>query len=222
MIVASLPMVSALQELTELLPWGKATLLQFKEAEEAYNKQVAVIARMDNFFDYIISVIVIAFLPALFEETLFRGAIQNLFSRWFKMPLLAIVLTSIIFSAIHGSYLGFLSRFVLGFLLGWLYYRTGNIWLNIVAHFINNAMAVTALYVSTKPGKKVDISNMDENFPLWTGLVSILLVIGLMLYFEKIAKKDIDRPGEEVLLPGFDNRGNPFLPNSPNAEISSQ
>ena len=84
---------------------------------------------------------VIAFLPALFEETLFRGGMQNLFSRWFKKPLLAIVVTSIIFSAIHGSYLGFLSRFALGFLLGWIYYRTGNIWLNIIGHFFNNAFA---------------------------------------------------------------------------------
>ena len=83
-MLAALPLVSALQDLTTLFPWSKATLLKFKLAEDAYNQQVAVIARMDNFTDYIISVVVIAFLPALFEETLFRGGIQNLLSRWFK------------------------------------------------------------------------------------------------------------------------------------------
>jgi membrane protease YdiL (CAAX protease family) len=138
-MLAALPLVSALQDLTNLFPWSKATLLKFKLAEDAYNEQVAVIARMDNFTDYILSVVVIAFLPALFEETLFRGGIQNLLSRWFKKPVLAIIVTSIIFSAIHGSYLGFLSRFALGFVLGWIYYRTGNIWLNIIGHFFNNA-----------------------------------------------------------------------------------
>lgn len=210
-MLAALPMVSALQELTEMLPWSKAAMTRFKLAEETYNKQVAVMARMNDFTDYLISVVVIAFLPALFEETLFRGGIQNLFSRWFKMPILAIVVTSIIFSAIHGSYLGFLSRFALGFILGWIYYRTGNIWLNILGHFFNNAFAVTMLYVYTKPGQKVDPSKIDETMPLWAGLVSIALVYGLMVLFEKVSKKEIDHPGEELPMPGVAYSSNPFL-----------
>ena len=210
-MLASLPAVGALQELTEMLPWSKATLLQFKVAEDMYNKQVAVIARMDNVGDYIISVIVIALLPAVFEETLFRGGIQNLLSRWFKMPVLAVVLTAIIFSAVHGSYLGFLSRFALGFVLGWVYYRTGNIWLNIIGHFFNNAAAITSLYLSTKTGEKVDPSKMEEHFPLWGGLLSIAVVVGLFILFEKINKKDIYRPGEEVLIPGYNFSNNPFI-----------
>ncbi len=209
-MLAALPLVSALQDLTTLLPWSKAALLKFKEAEDAYNQQVAVIARMDNFADYIISVVVIAFLPALFEETLFRGGMQNLFSRWFKKPLLAIVLTSIIFSAVHGSYLGFLSRFALGFVLGWIYYRTGNIWLNIIGHFFNNAFAVTAMYLFTKPGEHPDPSKMDGQIPLWVGLASIAALYGLFSLFDKVSKNEIDQPGEEVLIPGLEPSNNLF------------
>ena len=209
-MMAALPIVSALQDITAMLPWSKATLLKFKLAEDAYNKQVAVIARMNNFKDYVISVIVIAFLPALFEETLFRGGLQNLLSRWFKMPILAIIITAIIFSAIHGSYLGFLSRFALGFILGWIYYRTGNIWLNILGHFFNNAFAVTALYLVTKPGEALDASKIDDKFPLWIALVSIAAIYSLFLLFEKWSKDEIDRPGEEVPMPGVDYTDNPF------------
>ena len=208
---ASLPIVGALQELTTMLPWSKATLLQFKAAEEAYDKQVMIIARMDNFLDYLISIIMIAFLPAVFEETLFRGGLQNLLSRWFKLPIVAIIITSIIFSAVHGSYLGFLSRFALGFVLGWVYYRTGNIWLNIIGHFVNNAFAITVLYISTKPGGKPDPSKMDDHFPLWIGLIGLAAVYGLFLFFEKINKDKMDRPGEEVLIPDYNNTNNPFL-----------
>jgi uncharacterized protein len=168
-----------------------------------------VIARMDNFMDYIISMIMVALLPAVFEETMFRGALQNLLSRWFKFPVLAIIVTAVIFSAIHFSYLGFLSRFALGFVLGWMYYRTGNIWLNIIAHFFNNGLALTVLYFSSKPGTKMDPSKMNEHYPLWVGLACIAVVIGLLLYFDKISKKDIDHPGEEVLIPGY-NFKNPF------------
>jgi membrane protease YdiL (CAAX protease family) len=209
-MLASLPAVSALQELTEMLPWSKATLLQFKVAEDSYNKQIAVIARMNDFSDYLISVAVVALLPAVFEEILFRGAIQNLLSRWIKMPVLAIVITAIIFSAIHGSYLGFLSRFALGFVLGWIFYRTGNIWLNIIGHFFNNAMALTVLYITSKPGEKIDPSKMEDHFPLWVGLASVAIVVGLFLVFEKISKNSNDRPGEEVLIPGYNFNNNPF------------
>ena len=209
-MLAALPLVSALQELTTLFPWSKATLLKFKLAEDAYNEQVAVIARMDNFTDYILSVVVIAFLPALFEETLFRGGIQNLLSRWFKKPVLAIIVTSIVFSAIHGSYLGFLSRFALGFVLGWIYYRTGNIWLNIIGHFFNNAFAVTAMYLFTKAGEHPDPSKIDGQIPLWVGLASVAALYGLFSFFNKVSEKEIDQPGVELMMPGVEANHEPF------------
>lgn len=211
-MVACLPLVGALQELTELLPWSKSTVASFRAAEDAYNKQVSVIARMNNGWDYLISVLVIALLPAVVEEMMFRGALQNLLSRWFKMPVLAIIVTSILFSAVHGSYLGFLSRFALGFLLGWMYYRTGNIWLNIIAHFFNNAAAITSLYFSTKAGQAVDASAIKDQYPLWWGLISIMVLTGLFILFDKVGKKThaIDRPGEEVLIPGYNYSNNPF------------
>ncbi len=209
-MMVSLPAVSALQEITSMVPWSKATLQHFKEAEDEYNKLVAVIARMDNFSDYIISVLVIALLPAVFEETLFRGGIQNLLSRWFKLPVLAVVVTAIIFSAVHGSYLGFLSRFALGFVLGWIYYKTGNIWLNIAGHFLNNAVAVTALYFTTKKGEIVDPSKIDDHFPLWIGLVSVVLVVGLFVVFDRVSKKAEYMPGEEVPIPSVYDFNNPF------------
>ena len=211
LILACLPIVGALQGLTEMLPWSKATLQQFNAAEQDYNKQVAVIARMNNFTDYLVSIIMIGFLPAVFEETFFRGGLQNLLSRWFKMPVVAIIITSIIFSAIHGSYLGFLSRAALGFVLGWVYYRTGNIWLNIIGHFFNNAFGVTELYLTSRPGHKIDTSQIDDHFPLWIGLVGIAAVSGLLIWFEKINKNTIDRPGQEVLIPGYPQDDNPFV-----------
>lgn len=220
-MLACLPVVGALQELTEMLPWSKETLQKFKIAEETYNKQVAVMARMDNFSDYIVSVFIIALLPAVFEEVLFRGALQNLFSRWFKMPIVAIVVTSIIFSAVHGSYLGFLSRFALGFVLGWMYYRTSNIWLNIIGHFFNNALAITVLYAVSKPGQPIDPSKIDDRFPLWVGAVGLIALIAVFKYFDKVVAPIIDRPGEEVLMERFPNYNNPFEELNTKEESSS-
>lgn len=207
-MMACLPAVDALQEATRALPWSKDTLKKFDDAEAMYFKTVSVIARMDNVWDYILSLIVIALVPAVVEEVMFRGGVQNLLSRWFKMPVFAIVITSVLFSAVHGSYLGFLSRFALGFVLGWMYYRTGNIWLNIIAHCFNNAAAVTQIYLLSKPGKAIDPAQMETHVPGWAGIVSTIVLICLFIAFEKVGSKDIDRPGEEVLIPGYSS--NPF------------
>lgn len=207
-MLACLPAVDLLQELTKMLPWSKASLQRFDEAEAVYFKTVTVMARMNDGWDYILSLLVVALAPAVMEEVLFRGGLQNLLSRWIKMPILAIVITSILFSAVHGSYLGFLSRFALGFILGWMYYRTGNIWLNIIAHFFNNAAAVTQLYIFSKPGQKIDASLMDTHAPWWMGIASVAVLTGLLIAFDKVGKKEIDRPGQEVLIPGYSS--NPF------------
>jgi hypothetical protein len=45
---------------------------------------------------------------------------------------------------------------------------------------------------------------------LWVGLIAIGIVAGLFIYFDKISKKDIDRPGEEVLMPYYNINKDPF------------
>ena len=107
----------------------------------------------------------LAILPAVFEETLFRGGMQNLLSDGRSMPVLAIIVTSIVFSAIHFSYLGFLSRFALSFILGWMYYRTGNLWLSIIGHALNNAVALTVLYVMKLEEPDIDLNKADPISP---------------------------------------------------------
>ena len=210
-MLACLPLIGALEELMKMIPFSKPNLEAFKLAEDNYNKQVAIMARMNGVGDFIASLFIVALLPAVFEETIFRGAFQNLLSRWTKMPVLSVIITAIIFSYVHGSYIGFFPRFFLGFVLGWMFYRTGNIWLNIIAHFINNALALTALYAVTKRGEKMDISKADQHFPIWMGLFAIAALIGLFVLFDKVSRKDINMPGEEVPISGYIDSDNPFL-----------
>jgi membrane protease YdiL (CAAX protease family) len=89
-----------------------------------------------------VNLLVIAVIPAIGEELTFRGIIQKLFNRWFGHPHWAIVLTAFLFSAMHIQFLSFLPRFFLGLVLGYLFYWSGSIWLTILVHFINNAIAV--------------------------------------------------------------------------------
>lgn len=199
MMMVALPVVGSLQEITMQLPWSSSMLEEFKVAEKSYNKQIAVIARMDNVADLLISMGMVAVLPAVFEEILFRGALQNLLTRWMKNPLAAIIITAILFSAVHGSALGFLSRLFLGILLGWIYYRSGNLWLSIIGHFVNNGMAILALYSTKKAGEVLDPSKIDTHYPVWVGAIGIIALIGFSQLFERLMPKQ--HPDDPVELP---------------------
>ncbi len=96
----------------------------------------------DIFEKYNIFVILITsvIIPAFFEELVFRGLIlTNLlpFGRTF-----AIVVSGIIFGAIHGTVSQILFATLAGIVLGWVYVETGSLWCGIFVHFINNLVSV--------------------------------------------------------------------------------
>lgn len=136
--------------------------------------------------------LVMALAPAIFEEVLFRGAFQKVFTGWTKNAWAGIIITSIIFSAIHFSYFGFLPRIALGIILGLIFYYTNNLWLSILLHFLNNGFVVTQLYILTKQGKPIE-KVMDETMPLWWGFIAfaLLFVLFRLLQTEsKLLKKE--------------------------------
>ncbi len=180
--LCTLPLIAGLSEINKAIPLPHNLRLKFDAAEKSYAEQVTQIAQVKTWGQYFVSLLVIAVLPAIVEETLFRGALQNLLTRWTKLPALAIVITSILFSAIHLSWYGFLPRMVLGMLLGILFYYGQSIWLNILAHFINNALAVTSLFVTYRQHQKVDV-NAEEHFPVWATIISLIFIAGLVTWF---------------------------------------
>jgi membrane protease YdiL (CAAX protease family) len=185
--IAALFLSGGLGELNKLIPIPHKWEIKFKAMEDTYAEQVMIIGNMKTFGDYVISLIMIAILPALFEEILFRGALQKLFVNWLQNPHVSIFITSFLFSAVHASYYGFLPRMGLGVLLGYLYYYSKSIWLNITMHFINNGIAITALYIATQKGQSAkDV--MDESYPLWVGGIALIAVVGLMITYKKVCE----------------------------------
>ncbi len=181
-MVAALPLVGTLSELNKLIPIPASLESWFQELEETYEQQVKVLSRIDGFGDYLFSLLVMALAPAIFEETFFRGGMQHILHGATRKPWLAIILTSLVFSAIHFSYYGFIPRFCLGMVLGLLYYYSGSLWLSIAGHFFNNALVVTQIYVLTVQGKSVDAA-MEESGPWWMGILTGALMIGLFMYY---------------------------------------
>lgn len=90
--------------------------------------------------------LVLALLPALGEELLFRGIIQRSLHARTGHTGISIAITALIFSLFHFDPYGLIAIFAAGLLLGWIYHITGSLWWSILAHFLNNGLQVLVLY----------------------------------------------------------------------------
>jgi hypothetical protein len=158
--------------------------------ENSYSEQVTALSNLKSWPEFLMALVIMAFFPAMFEEIFFRGAVQNLLVRWWKMPLVAIIFTSLLFSFIHMSIYLFLSRALLGFVLGLMYHKSKNIWVNIIAHFLNNAFALSQLFWMSRHAQKVDPDKLDPKVSVWVGVAAAVITYGLFLLFEKISAKN--------------------------------
>ena len=161
-----------------------------KQMEDSYAEQITVLSNLKSWGEFFMAIVIMAFFPALFEEIFFRGALQNLLEKWWKAPLIAVIVTSLLFSFIHMSLYLFLSRAVLGFILGIMYQRSKNIGVNIIAHFLNNSVAVIQLFWLSRHEQKIEVDKLDPKFPLWLGLIAVAATYGLFIIFKKISDKN--------------------------------
>jgi membrane protease YdiL (CAAX protease family) len=130
--------------------------------------------------------IVIAIVPAVAEELVFRGGVQRCLVRWVGSRHVGVWLAAAIFSAAHVQFFGFVPRFVLGLVLGYLYEWSGNLLVPMAAHFTQNALQLVLLYLFQQ--KQLPASfNPDTNaaVPLPAVLLSAVLTAGLLYWLHQ-------------------------------------
>ena len=182
-----------------------------QELETAYNDQVMALSNLKSWPEFIMAIAIMAFFPALFEEVFFRGTLQNLLVRWWKAPLAAILVTSLFFSFIHLSVYLFASRAILGFILGLLYHKTKNIWVNVIAHFLNNLIAVSQLFMMSNQKEKMDVSKLDPEMPWWIGVIALAILVFLFKLLDKYSARNLEKIDvKEKLIMAEENVYQPF------------
>lgn len=125
----------------------------------------------------------VAFLPAIGEELLFRGVIQKIFTRMTRNHHWGIWISAILFSAMHMQFFGFIPRMVLGAVFGYLLVWSGSMWLPMLGHFLNNAIAVTAMFLVNNGtiGEGVE----DYGSTSYYAATISLVIIAALLYLIK-------------------------------------
>lgn len=144
--------------------------------------------RMDNIGELVINLFMIAILPGIAEELIFRGALQRSFKRMFHNPHVAIWLAAFIFSLIHVQFYGFLPRLLLGAGFGYIYYWSGSLWYAMFAHFLNNAYAVSVAWYLQRKSIPLNEETTIAHFPWWGYAVSLIATVFLFIYFRNKTK----------------------------------
>lgn len=157
-----------------------------KASEDNATRITEALLNMKSGNELFYNLLIIAVLPALGEEFLFRGILMKLFNEITNNIHAAIIITAVIFSAIHMQFYGFVPRMMLGILFGYLYYWTGNLWVPVIAHFVNNGAAVVFAYFASQnelPFNQDTIGTTSDDLMLI--LASFMLVSGILYLFWK-------------------------------------
>ncbi|MFY7789240.1 MAG: CPBP family intramembrane glutamic endopeptidase, partial [Thermoflexibacteraceae bacterium] len=146
------------------------------------------LTKYENFIEFIIGLLIIAVAPAVGEELLFRGVLQNKVNLLLKNPHLSIWITAFIFSFIHFQFYGFFPRLLLGAMFGYLYWWSGNLAIAMVAHFINNGFTLTMIYCNQMGWTDYDLQN---TFPVViTAVTTCIFVTALWIFWRNTSPEN--------------------------------
>ena len=159
------------------------------EMESSAGRLVQGLLVMESPWELGFTILIVAVLPAIGEELVFRGVLQQELEKATGRPIAAIWIGAFIFSAFHLQFAGLLPRFFLGAGLGYLFYWTRSLWAPVIAHFVVNAMQVAGQYYWRQ--SLPETSLQEVNWPAVT--VAALLVAGLS-YYLYLHHKNNERP----------------------------
>jgi len=168
----------------QLIPETTSIGKWMKASEEAVAKQIGFMLKRHTMQDLLLNLVLVAVFAGVGEELLFRGVLQRLFIKLFNNPWAGILVTAFIFSAIHLQFYGFIPRFILGILLGLIYWYSGSLWPAIIAHFAYDAFAVIMIWFNPALAEQDSVAVSLGNKTL-LAVISLALVMIIVILMKK-------------------------------------
>jgi membrane protease YdiL (CAAX protease family) len=157
-----------------------------KDAEENAAKITEAFLNVKTTGGLLFNIFMVAFLPAIGEELLFRGVIQRIFTKMTRNYHWGIWISAILFSALHMQFYGFVPRVLLGAIFGYMLVWGGSMWLPILGHFLNNGIAVIAMFLINNKmisPKFEEYGSTTDSY--YMALVSLVLIVVFMLMIKR-------------------------------------
>jgi len=196
-MICAIPAINLLADLNGRIELPKSfdsIEQKLRAMEEAAAALTERFLKADNIGELLLNIGLMALLPALAEELSFRGTLQQILADSQESRAkshMAIWITAFIFSAVHMQFYGFIPRMLMGAMFGYIFVWTCSLWVPIVMHFTNNALAVLAYYLTANsPKLTANSTNIADTIGAgdtwWVGVLSLLITcLGLLIFYRR-------------------------------------
>lgn len=131
------------------------------------------------------SFLVTAIFAPVFEEWLCRGMVlRGLLTK--MKPAWAIVISALFFAVLHMNPWQALNAFLIGLVMGYIYYKTGSLWLTMLIHFVNNGTSVVMAQFSSVEETSYWFEMMDRGPYVVVTVVSLVALAAGLWCFKRI------------------------------------
>ncbi len=179
-LVVSIPLMNRIIDWNasmSLPSWMRGVEEYLRSAEDQAQAAVETLLSGTSVASLVVTILIVGVFTGLAEELFFRGGLLSLLRSRPMNPHLAIWLTAVIFSVLHMQFYGFVPRMLLGAFFGYLVWRSGSLWLPVIAHAFNNSLVEVFNWLSNNGVTSIDLENARFENPSTDILVTILSLI---------------------------------------------
>ena len=192
-ILLAFPLINWLSEVNQHMHLPSAFSgieVWMKNSEAKAAEMTTIFTRGTSAGSLILNLFVVAFMAALSEELFFRGVLQKVLLECIRNKHVAIWIGAICFSAFHMQFFGFFPRMLMGAYLGYLFLWSGSLWPGIVAHFVNNGMAVLLIWLINRGVIPENIDKLGMESTQWVYVVcsAVMVIVSLIMVY-RVEKK---------------------------------
>ena len=197
-IIVTVVSVFALQQVLqgylavqEAIPLPHDLQVIVERIKELFEETYRILVSAESIPEFMFVVLIVAIVPALSEEFLFRGIVQRSMEEA-AGGLRGAVLAGLIFGAFHMNPFSLIPLVALGIFFGYVVYRSQNITLAVAAHFFNNFIACTASYLQLRDDFVVLAPDQPSSLSLVAVNTSFFGMVFLfsLLYFKRITEPE--------------------------------
>lgn len=167
-----------------------------KAAQDVQDATYKAFLRMNTPSALLQVLFIMAVIPAIGEELLFRGVLMRYTYKSTRNIGLSVLVSAALFAFVHGTVFNFPSILLAGIILGYIYYITGSIWFSILFHFVNNGVQILTVYLAQHKMLPAQLGDMEQ-YPLYAVIIAAVVVAGCILLLRKQATPLPARWGED-------------------------
>jgi membrane protease YdiL (CAAX protease family) len=176
----------------DLLPLPQSIKPQIEEYRRMIEEIFRVLTKAHSIPELLFVIGIVALIPSICEELLFRGLVQKNFVKSSPRPWLGFVVTGIIFGVYHLNPFAVIPLIALGIYFGYIVYHSKSITIAIIGHFFNNAIAVVATYFEVDDATVGTIAtgNMTMSFIIGNLIICTIILAGSTIAFHYSVKQE--------------------------------